>query len=84
VEACSNGSVSKVSLYGVLLLLCLSLNGIKLDPLLFDICEARVLRSQSVNICNDPRITKVKQGIVDYKAVIGGQVKDGEICVSQS
>jgi hypothetical protein len=84
VELCADSGMSKVPLYKVFLLLRLALNGVELDPLPLDICEACVLCSQGVNIGYDPCITKVEQGVVDYEAVVRGWVKDGEICISEA
>jgi hypothetical protein len=84
VEACADGSVSKVSLHDIFLLFCLSLDGVEFDSLPFYVRKACVLCLQGVDIGNDPWIAEVEQGVVDYEAIVGGWVEDGEICILQS
>jgi hypothetical protein len=70
VEACADGGMGKVSLHEIFLLLHLALNGVEFDPLPLDICEARILCSQGVNVGYDPCIAEVEQGIVYDEAII--------------
>jgi hypothetical protein len=78
-----NGGVSEISLHDIFLLFHLVFNSVEFNLLPLDVREVRVLRSQSVNIGNDPWIAEVEQGIVDHEAVVGGWVEDGEIRVLQ-
>jgi hypothetical protein len=70
MEASTDCGMGKVSLHDVLLFLCLALDGIKFNSLPFHICETRVLRAQGVDVGDDTCVSKVKQGVVDYKAVV--------------
>jgi hypothetical protein len=56
--------MGKISLHVNLLFLCFALNGIELNSLSFDVCEAGVLGLQGVNVHNDAGIAEVKQRII--------------------
>jgi hypothetical protein len=75
--------MGEVSLHGVFLLFCLSLDVVELNPLSFDVCKARILRAQCVDVGNDTCISKVEECVVNDKAVVRGGVEDGEVGILQ-
>jgi hypothetical protein len=62
--------MGEVSLHGVLLFLCLSLDSVELDPLSLHVSEARVLCPQRMNVGDDARISKMEERVVDDEAIV--------------
>jgi hypothetical protein len=60
VKACMDSSMGEVSLHDIFLLFCFLFNGVEFNLLPFDVCEARVLCSQGVDIGDDPWVAEVE------------------------
>jgi hypothetical protein len=60
VEAGADSSMGEVSLHGVLLFLCFTLDGVELDPLSLYVSETSILGTQGVDIGDNPHIPKVE------------------------
>ena len=43
-----------------------------------------MLRSEGMNISDDPWVSEVEEGVVDGDATSSGRVEDGEFCVFDS
>jgi hypothetical protein len=84
VEACVDGCMGEISLHDILFLFRLTLDGVELNPLPFDVHKVCVLCLQGVNVGYNSCIAKVEQSVVHYEAVVRGWVKDGKISVLQS